>query len=251
MPNFHSILYDFFIQGFDLDRIASIHETSWYEVAAILDSEPAKQHMRAAIRVQRLREVSQNLTSRRFAMHTLQAVIQNRAATAVGEEGRRRAAAAILNGTKPPGRSVAASKRTNEKRSGGGDGSGSGSESGCISVPATLPRIDPPTATSSTPPAATPSLQPEKTVSTIPATATPIAAGAALSSSSAQPASVASVPDPDKVLARKPTIRQPAPRQSARRSTPSNPAQHSTNSHALPARTRRNLRQTPSHQNSS
>ena len=54
-PNFHSILYDFFIKGHDLNYIAGTYETSWYEVAEILDSDLARKYMRSANRVQRIR----------------------------------------------------------------------------------------------------------------------------------------------------------------------------------------------------
>jgi len=100
-PNFHQFLYDFFIAGMDLDHIASKYESSWYEVAEVVDSEPARRHMRAAIRAARLRDIAQNLATRRFAIHTLATVIQDRSQTAAGHEGRRRAAAAILSGTAP------------------------------------------------------------------------------------------------------------------------------------------------------
>ncbi|MGH7242157.1 MAG: hypothetical protein ACREJD_01925 [Phycisphaerales bacterium] len=104
-PNFHSILYDFFIKGQSLNYIAATYETSWYEVAEILDSEPAKKHMRSAIRVQRLRDVAQNLASRRAAIATLESTIESRRDSSHSSiESRRRAADAILRATKLQGR---------------------------------------------------------------------------------------------------------------------------------------------------
>ena len=85
MLNFHAILYDFFIEGLELDTIAAKHETSWREVTEIVSSEPAMQTMRAAIRAERLRDIAQNLASRR-------------------------AADAILRGTTPRGRTSRAAR---------------------------------------------------------------------------------------------------------------------------------------------
>ena len=110
-PKFHAILYNFFIQGLDLDRIAAIHETSWCEVAKVLDSEPAKELMRSAIRVERLRAIAENLASRRSALRNLGAVADSLDRTPSGMQSRRRAADAILRGTKP-GRSSAPSQAT-------------------------------------------------------------------------------------------------------------------------------------------
>jgi len=106
-PKFHAILYNFFIQGLDLDRIAAIHETSWEEVAKVLDSEPAKELMRSAIRVERLRSIAQNLACRRAALQTLEIVTGSLDRSASGNDSRRRAATAILSGTNSRGRSTA------------------------------------------------------------------------------------------------------------------------------------------------
>jgi hypothetical protein len=106
MLNFHAILYDFFIEGLELDTIAAKHETSWSEVSEIVSSEPAMQTMRAAIRAERLRDIAQSLASRRGAIRILEGLIHDRSLTAVSHEGRRRAAAAILSGTTPRGRST-------------------------------------------------------------------------------------------------------------------------------------------------
>jgi len=104
MLNFHAILYDFFIKGLELDTIAAKHETSWREVTEIVSSEPAMQTMRAAIRAERLRDIAENLASRRAAIRALEGLVRDRSLTAVSHEGRRRAAAAILSGTTPRGR---------------------------------------------------------------------------------------------------------------------------------------------------
>ncbi|MBL8887373.1 MAG: hypothetical protein JNK16_11985 [Phycisphaerales bacterium] len=111
-PKLHHFLYGFFIQGLDLDRIAAIHETSWHEVAKVLDSEPAKELMRSAIRVERLRSIAENLASRRSALRNLGAVADSLDRTPSGMQSRRRAADAILRGTKPGTRSARAARPT-------------------------------------------------------------------------------------------------------------------------------------------
>ncbi|MBX3379444.1 MAG: hypothetical protein KF805_05065 [Phycisphaeraceae bacterium] len=104
-PNFHSILYDFFIQNHGLNYIAATYETSWYEVAEILDSELARKYMRSANRVLRIRAVGQNLRSRLAAIQTLESTITERRDSSHSSiEARRRAATAILGGTSPRGR---------------------------------------------------------------------------------------------------------------------------------------------------
>jgi len=122
MLNFHAILYDFFIEGLELDTIAAKHETSWSEVTGIVSSEPAMHTMRAAIRAEQLRDIAQNLASRRAAIRVLEGLVHDRSLTAVSHEGRRRAATAILSGTKPttqpsrPSTRAARSKSTEPAR---------------------------------------------------------------------------------------------------------------------------------------
>jgi len=107
-PNFHSILYDFFIKGHDLNFIAGTYETSWYEVAEVLDSDLAKKYMRCALRVERIRAAGKMLRSRLAAIQTLQSTIETRRDSSHSSiESRRRAAAAILSATTQRGRSGA------------------------------------------------------------------------------------------------------------------------------------------------
>jgi len=108
-PNFHSILYDFFIKGHELNYIAGTYETSWYEVAEVLDSELARKYMRSALRVQRIRAAGKMLRSRLAAIQTLESTITERRDSSHSSiEASRRAATAILSGTNPRGKIRAA-----------------------------------------------------------------------------------------------------------------------------------------------
>ncbi len=106
-PNFYAILSDFFIKGHDLNYIAATYESSWFEVAEVLDSDLARKYMRSAIRVQRIRAAGLNIRSRIAAIQTLESTITDRRDSSHSSiESRRRAATAILSGTTPRGRSV-------------------------------------------------------------------------------------------------------------------------------------------------
>jgi hypothetical protein len=106
-PNFYAILSDFFIKGHDLNYIAATYESSWFEVAEVLDSDLARKYMRSAIRVQRIRAAGLNIRSRIAAIQTLESTIMDRRDSSHSSiESRRRAATAILSGTTPRGRSA-------------------------------------------------------------------------------------------------------------------------------------------------
>ncbi|MBS0188882.1 MAG: hypothetical protein JSS51_12510 [Planctomycetes bacterium] len=100
-PLFHKVLHDFFIRGLDPDQIARAHHTTWVEVVEILNSEPAIKTMRAAIRAKRMRAISHELDARQDALISLQVNLQPLDTAPASVEATRRAADAVLRGTRP------------------------------------------------------------------------------------------------------------------------------------------------------
>lgn len=99
-PKFAQVFHEFFVRGTHIDRIAAIHELSFRDVTDILNSEAGLDAMRAAIRVERLRFEMDAIASRRRALGALNHLLSQPDNSVRTCESRRRAADAILRGTK-------------------------------------------------------------------------------------------------------------------------------------------------------